>query len=154
MYQYAIYVCISWYSNICWFLVKKTLMSAKYKRCVKWFICFLDLLEVRYIKFHYCRIYVTKFREGRPFWSPHSWAAAKGPSWIRLNQLIFALDVSYIDKYKHVKKNITVNIVSLAQTVIVRPWVKKEKIFTSTYGLIVIWSPKMFSSPKTKLTQI
>ena len=42
------------------------LMSAELKRCVTWFIYFLDLLWLRYncAKFHHCRICVTDFREG------------------------------------------------------------------------------------------
>ena len=52
------------------------LMSAEPKGCVTWFIYFLDLLWVRYNcdKFHYCRIYVTDFRQGG-----HPWAAPKKP---------------------------------------------------------------------------
>ena len=46
MHQNAVYIYISWYSKICWFLVKK---------CWSQYNC---------VKFHHCRIYVTDFREG------------------------------------------------------------------------------------------
>ena len=50
------------------------LMSAELKGCVTWFICFLDLLWVRYncAKFHQCRC-------------PHPWAAPKKPILNRVN---------------------------------------------------------------------
>ena len=43
----------------------KILMSAELKRCVTWFIDYLDLLYVRYncAKFHGCRNCVTDFRK-------------------------------------------------------------------------------------------
>ena len=55
MYEIAIYICISWYSKICWFPVKKS-----------WFIYFLDLLYIRHncAKFHYYRICMADFTEG------------------------------------------------------------------------------------------
>ena len=92
MYQNTIYICISWYSKICWFLVKKILMSAELKGCVTWFIYFLDVLWVRYncATFHHCRICVTEFREGGPFWpAPHPWVAAKKPILNRVKSLVF-----------------------------------------------------------------
>ena len=63
MYENAIYVHISWYSKSCWFPVKK-LMSVEIKGCITWFICFFDLLQLRYncAKFHHCRICVKDFR--------------------------------------------------------------------------------------------
>ena len=72
MYQNAIYICISWYKKICWFPVKKMLMSAQLRVRVTWMIHFLDFLWVRYncAKFHHCRICVTDFREWGPFCSP------------------------------------------------------------------------------------
>ena len=68
MYQNLIYICIFWYSKICWFPVKM-LISAELRGCVTWFIYFLDLPWVKYncAKFHHCRICVTDFREGGPF---------------------------------------------------------------------------------------
>ena len=44
------------------------LMSAELKGCVTWFICFLDLLYVRYscVKFYHCRICMTDFRDLPP----------------------------------------------------------------------------------------
>ena len=89
MYQNTIYICISWYSIIFWFPVKKILMSAKLKRCVTWFIYFLDPFWVRYnwAKFHHCRICVTDFRERRLFAPPASpihEQPRKSPSWIGL----------------------------------------------------------------------
>ena len=66
------------------------LMSAELKGCFKWFVYFLGLLYVRYncAKFHLCGIFVTDFREGRPFCTcpyppppatPYPWAALKRP---------------------------------------------------------------------------
>ena len=56
-------------------------MSAELKVYVRWFIYFLDLLWIRYncAKFHHCRLCVTDFREGGPFWPPSLWAAPKKP---------------------------------------------------------------------------
>ena len=63
-------------------------MSAELKKCVTWFIYFLDLLWVWYdcAKFHHCRICVTDFSERGPFWPPHPWAAAKKPILNRVNE--------------------------------------------------------------------
>ena len=51
MCQNTIHICISWYSKICWFLVKKCW-------CITWFKYFLDLFKIRRncVKFHHCRI--------------------------------------------------------------------------------------------------
>ena len=90
MYQNTIWICISWYSIICWFPVKKILMSAELKGCVKWFIYFLDFLWVRYkwVKFNHCRICVTDLREGGPFWPPHPWEALKKPILNRVKEIV------------------------------------------------------------------
>ena len=80
MYQNTIYICISWYSKICWFLVKKILMSAELKGCVTWFIYFLDFIWVRYkcAKFHHCRTCIKDFREEVGIFGPlYPWAAPK-----------------------------------------------------------------------------
>ena len=53
---------------------KKMLMSAELEGCVTWFIYLLVHLQMRYncVKFHFCRICVTDFREGwGPFWLHH-----------------------------------------------------------------------------------
>ena len=62
------------------------LMSAELKKCVTWFIYFLDLLYVRCNcpKFHHCRIYVTDFREGA-FLATHPWVAPKRSILKRVN---------------------------------------------------------------------
>ena len=54
-------------------------MSAELKGCVTRFICFLDLLWIRYncAKFHHCRIYVTDSREGGIFDLPPSLGSPK-----------------------------------------------------------------------------
>ena len=71
---------------------KKMLMSAELKRCVTWFIYFLDFLYVMYncAKFHHCRICVTDFREGTflPHLRPHPWVAPKRPILNRVNKSI------------------------------------------------------------------
>ena len=57
----------------------KMLISAEIKRCVSWFICFLNFLYVRYncVKFQNCRLCVTDFREQAFFRPLHPWAAPK-----------------------------------------------------------------------------
>ena len=66
--------------------MKKMLMWAEFVGCVTWFICFLDLLYVRYncAQFYHCRICVTEFRERailRPP-SPIREQPQKVPFWI------------------------------------------------------------------------
>ena len=65
MYQNAIYICIFWYSKVCWFPVKKYWCQAEIKACVTWFLYFLHLLQIRYncAKFHHCRMCEADFRE-------------------------------------------------------------------------------------------
>ena len=92
MYQNTIYICISCIAKF----VDSRWKNADVSRtqgCVAWFTYFLDLLWVRYncAKFHYCRIYVTDFREGGPFCTPppppiHE-QPRKSPSWVGLKLL-------------------------------------------------------------------
>ena len=59
---------------------EKMLVSDELKRCVTWFIFFMDLLWVRHnsAKFHYCKICVIDFKEWETFLLPHNlWAATK-----------------------------------------------------------------------------
>ena len=48
----------------------KMLMSVELKACVTRFIYFLDvfLTTCNFVKFHHCRVCVTDFREGEPFY--------------------------------------------------------------------------------------
>ena len=71
MYLNGLCIYISWYSKICWFMVKKMLLSAELKECITWFIYFLGLFPLRYncAKFHYCRICATDFKERGPFFA-------------------------------------------------------------------------------------
>ena len=89
IYQYAIYICICWYSRFADFLWKM-LILAELKGCVTWFMQFLDLLYVRYncIKLHYWTIYLTDFREEGLFVHPHPGSAPKRPI---LNRVKFKL---------------------------------------------------------------
>ena len=92
MYQNTIYICISCIAKFVdsrW----KNADASRTQGCVAWFTYFLDLLWVRYncAKFHYCRIYVTDFREGGPFCTPppppiHE-QPRKSPSWVGLKLL-------------------------------------------------------------------
>ena len=72
---------------------EKMLMLTELKGCLTWFICFLDLLYVRYnngAKFHHCRIFMTDFREGALF-APSPLTREqprKNPSWIRLTKAL------------------------------------------------------------------
>ena len=97
MYQKTIYICISWYSKICWFAVKNADVSKTQEVCHVIHI-FFYLLSVRYnsAKFHHCRICVTDFREWGPFCSPPPphrirEQSQKSPSWIELMYLLIEL---------------------------------------------------------------
>ena len=59
---------------------EKMLMSLERKRCVTWFIYFLDLIWVRYnrAKFHHCRICATYFWEGGLVFPPYVGRPQKG----------------------------------------------------------------------------
>ena len=73
---------------------EKMLMSTELKKCIMWFIYFLDLRWVRYncAKFHHFRICVKNFREGGLFAPPpHPWAAPKKPILNRINLWFNAL---------------------------------------------------------------
>ena len=89
MYQNTIYICISWYSKICWFPVKKHLRqhnSGGFTRDL--YIFWSSLVKYKCPKFHHFRIWVAGFREGAwglfgpPF---HPWAAPKRPilNWVK-----------------------------------------------------------------------
>ena len=96
MYQNAIYICISWYSKISWFPVKKCWCQQN-SRGLSRDSYFLDLLWVRYncAKFHHCRICVTGFREGGLFALPPSISEQprKSPSWTGLKSSFLILDL-------------------------------------------------------------
>ena len=91
MYQNRIYICISWYSNICWFLVKKYWCQQNSRGVSRDSYIFFNLLLVRHKcgKFHHCRICMTDFRERGPFCPspppPIREQPQKSPSWIGLN---------------------------------------------------------------------
>ena len=69
----AIYICISRFSKICWFSVKKCWCQQN-SSGVSQDLYFLDLLWVRYncAKCHHCRICKAYFREGQPRKKVHS----------------------------------------------------------------------------------
>ena len=82
MYQNEIYICIFWYSKICWFLVKKG--TAELLWYVTWFINFLDLFRygITVISFIIVR-YVWEDLGMRSFWLfPFGEQPRKDPSWI------------------------------------------------------------------------
>ena len=68
-----------------------------------------------------------------------------------LNQLSFGLDHSYVDKNKHVKKNLAANFESLTQAVNSEILNEEKEDF---HELIVIYLPRMFTPLKTTLIQI
>ena len=77
MYQNTIYICISRYSKICWFPVKKCWCQHNSRGLSRdLYIFWIFFGWGITAKFHRCRICVTGFREGRPR-SPHPWAAPK-----------------------------------------------------------------------------
>ena len=82
MYQNTIYICISWYSKICWFPVKKCWYQQNSRGVSRDSYIFLDLLWVRYncAKFPHCRICLTDFTP-----PPIRGQPRKSPSWIGLN---------------------------------------------------------------------
>ena len=69
MYQNAIYICISWYSKIWWFSVKKwwCQQNSRGVSCDS----YIFWMFFRWgVKFHHCRICVTNFRETDLFSPP------------------------------------------------------------------------------------
>ena len=95
MYQNTVYICISWYSRICWFPAKKCWFQQKSRSVSRDSYYFLDLLWVRYncAKFDHCRICVTDFKEGGTFLPPPLYPiheqAQESPSWIGLKFWVF-----------------------------------------------------------------
>ena len=83
VYLNGIYICISWYSKIRWFLVKKCWCQQNSSGVSLDSYSFFDLLRVSYncAKFHHCRICVIDFRDGGLFAPPplHPWASPKKP---------------------------------------------------------------------------
>ena len=73
MHWVANYICISWYNKCCWFLVKNADLG-EIKRYVRWFICLLDLLQLRWnrAKFYQCRTFAKYFWKRWPFCPPPS----------------------------------------------------------------------------------
>ena len=85
---------------------EKMLMPAELKRCVTWFVYFLDLLWMRYncVKFFRCRICVTDFREGSLFVPPsYPWAA---PKKLSLNRIKAKINKSLVDSLCRVCRKI------------------------------------------------
>ena len=86
MNQNTIFICISWYSKICWFLLKNADVSRN--QGVRHAIHIIFGFSLRYncVKLHHCRIYVTDFREGG-FLAPYTREQSrKSPSWIGLTE--------------------------------------------------------------------
>ena len=80
MYQNTVYICISWYSKICWFPVKKCWFQQNSRSVSRDSYIFQIFFGYNCAKCHHCRICVTDFREGGLFApSPHLWAARKKP---------------------------------------------------------------------------
>ena len=82
-----IYICISWYSKICWFPEKKCWCQQN-PSCVS---CdsysFWNFFRYKSANFHHCRICVTDFREGGGFLAlPIREQPQKSPTWIGLKQ--------------------------------------------------------------------
>ena len=84
MYQDTIYICISWYSKICWFPMEKCWCYQNSRGVSRDSNIFLDILWLSYncAKFHHCRICVTDFREVALFAPPPS--SLSSPAWIGL----------------------------------------------------------------------
>ena len=89
MYQNTIYICISWYSKICWFPVKKCWCQQNSRSVSRdSYIFWIFFAQGITAKFHHCRICVTDFREGGLFWPiPIHEQLQKSPSWIGLRKM-------------------------------------------------------------------
>ena len=82
MYQNTVYICISWYSKICWSPVKKCWCQQNlrgvsldsYIFCI--FFC---------AKFHHCNICATEFRDREHHQESPSWIGLKKKSRLTLN---------------------------------------------------------------------
>ena len=85
MYQNATYICISWYSKICWFRVKKCWCQWNWGGVSRDSYIFWIFFRQGIII--HCRICVTDFSEGAflPPPSPIREQPWKCPSWIRLS---------------------------------------------------------------------
>ena len=71
MYQNAIYICISWYSKIWWFSVKKCSCRQNSRGVSRdSYIFWMFFRWGITAKFHHCRICVTNFRETDLFSPP------------------------------------------------------------------------------------
>ena len=86
MHQNPIYICTSWCSKICWFLVKKCWCQQNSKDVSRdlynFWIFFRSGITV---KFHHCRICLTVIREGGQKSPPDPWAFTKKPILNRVN---------------------------------------------------------------------
>ena len=103
MNQNAIYICISWYTKICWFPVKKCCcqQNSRGVTCDSYVFCIFFKQDI-----HYCRICVTNFRDdwrqkGSPLCAflppsplPRLWAAHKMPI---LNRVKISRDLKVIN---------------------------------------------------------
>ena len=92
MYQNTIYICISRYSKICWFPVKKCWCKQNSRGVSRNSYIFLGLLWVRYncVKFHHCRIclmWQILGRGGGLSPTPIREQPRKSPSWTGSNYL-------------------------------------------------------------------
>ena len=138
-YQNKIYICISWYSKVCWYS-KKLLVSAELKEYVTWFIyIFFDLLYVRhkFAKIHHCRIWVTDFREGVGLFglpsplSPHPWASPKRPILYRVKPSIalFLVYCFYRKGHKVQFKETLYRMKPFQKTIFSKVFSKKKSFF-------------------------
>ena len=102
MYKNAIYIYISWYSKICWFLIKKWRSQQSSRSVSRDLLYFMDLLYVRYnwAKFHHCRICVTDFKEEVLSTLSHPLAALKRP-------ILNSIKIKNIDKQWFSPKSIS-----------------------------------------------
>ena len=87
MYQNANYICLSWFSKICWFPVKKCScrQNARGVSRDSYIFCIFS----RYITLPSFIIvgYVWQILRRGPFCHRHRWAARKGPFSIRLRPI-------------------------------------------------------------------
>ena len=92
MCQNAIFICIFWYSKICWFPMKNCWCQHDARDVSRdSYIFWLFFRQGITAKFHQCRMCVTDFTERRAFLPPpppllpHPWAAPKKPILDRVN---------------------------------------------------------------------
>ena len=112
MYLNGIYICISSYSKICWFPIKKCWCKQNSRYVGRDSYSFWIILRYNFAKFHHCRMCVTDFRQGGDFFAtpPIRERPPKKPSWIRLRNISAKRisSLSILEKFFHESTNLKI----------------------------------------------